>query len=70
MSHVCQPLSAPLLYAELAETYQFEPIVVKTTCVCGPSTRIEINAVGSRIHAITDDPRETQWTNKRTGLAV
>ena len=57
-------------YAELAETYQFEPIAVETTGVYGPSTRKLISAIGSRIRAITDDPRETQWLHQRIGLAV
>ena len=51
-------------YAELAETYQFEPIAVETTGVYGPSTRKLISAIGSRIRAITDDPRETQWLHQ------
>ena len=39
-------------YAELAETYQFEPIAVETTGVHGPSTRKLIGAIDGRIGAI------------------
>ena len=57
-------------YAEVAETYQLEPIDVETTGIYGPSTRELISAIGSRIRATTDDPREAQWLHQRVGLAV
>ena len=50
-------------YAVLAET-----IAVETTGVFGPSTRYLISGNSSRIRAITDDTRETQWLHQRTGL--
>ena len=43
---------------------------METTGVYGPSTRNPISAIGSRIRAITDDLRETQWLHQRNGLAV
>ena len=48
---------------------QFDPIVLETTHVYCPSTP-NLFAIVSRIHAITDDPQETQWLHQRIALAM
>lgn len=57
-------------YVELVKRFRFEPVAFETGGACGPSTKVFLRELGSRLTAVTGERRETEWLLQRCSFAV
>ena len=59
-----------LKYPALVQRFQFEPIVIETSGVFGPSSANIIREIGHRVRGATGEPRGISWLKQRLSIAV